>query len=229
MAFISRRTLAFLCLAVLSAFWLSAAGVGTNVPSAEDQAETLESSLKAIEWYTNESVRKALQAESAGDVANAKLFGNKAIESDQKAKDLRSQTAAAWVKAGKPARANAAWLRAASMATERAQLLGNRVQPLLKQWKEAQAQSDEAVKRDKEIIYLQGVFVYAQQWALAAEFFESAGEKAMAADAWAEVDKLLPVMLNNNRMQVFAGDGRLAGDSLRIESWKKHQPFTMKK
>lgn len=229
MSFISRRTWACLCLSVLSAFWLTVAGVRANTPSVEDRAETLESSLKAIEWYTNEYVRKALQSESAGDVANARLFGNKAIESDQKAKDLRSQTATAWVQAGKPARAHAAWLRAAEMAVERAGLLGNRIAPLLKQWKEAQVQTDEAARHDKEIIYLQGVFVFAEQWALAAEFYDSAGEHAMAADAWAEVDKLLPVMLSNNRMQIFADDVRIAGDSQRIEMWKKHLPFSAKK
>lgn len=219
----------FLCGVLLSAFWLVASGVDTLAPTLEDQAETLENSLKAVEWYTNESVRKALQAESSGDVANARLFGNKAIESDKKAKDLRSQTAAAWVKAGKPASANAAWLRAAGMATERAELLGNRIAPLLKQWKDAQAHADEATKRDKEIIYLQGVFVFAQQWALAAELFESAGEPSKSADAWTEVDKLLPVMLSNNRMQNFADDSRIAGDSQHIEMWKKHLPFSAKK
>lgn len=208
---------------MLSVFWLVHAGEREAAVTQEEQAETLERSLQAVEWYTNESVRKALQAESGGDIANARLFGDKAIESDLKAKDLRSQTAAAWVQADKPERAQAAWLRAANMAQERAELLYNRVAPLQQQMLNVQPHEDVAVKAEREVVYLQAVFLALQQWVLAAGFFESADEKNRADDTWKVVARYLPILLKDNRLRVLAGDARLKGAAETVEKWKNAQ------
>lgn len=97
-------------------------------------AQSLEESLRAVEWYTNEAVRKALNAETAGDFTNARLFGDKAIESDKKARDLRNETAAAWLAVQDTSNATAVWFRAAGMAEERALMLANRIPSLSAQW-----------------------------------------------------------------------------------------------
>ena len=55
------RTLLSVCCLLVASLWLVPATVGAS--DATDRAEMLENSLQAVEWYTNESVRKALQAE----------------------------------------------------------------------------------------------------------------------------------------------------------------------
>ncbi len=215
-----RIFLLFCCLSVALLSGM-ARTAGASASSLEEQAEVLESSLQAVEWYTNESVRKALQAESSGDAANARVLGDKAIESDLKAQDLRAQTAAAWIKAGEPARAREAWQRAGNMAKERAELLSKRLPVLRQQWQEAQAKSDAVQSREREIIYLQGVFLTAQQWALVAGFMASAEADGKVASAWKEVGALLPVLLRDNRLQQLQDDPRLQGDSVKLADWQQ--------
>lgn len=214
------RALLILCCFLVAGLWLAPLNVGADASSATDRAEHLETSLQAVEWYTNEAVRKALRAESTGDIANAKLFGNKAIESDLKAQGLRNETAAAWQAAGKPANAQATWHRAAEMAKERAAMLGNRIAPLRSQWlmSAGKALPDE---QEHEILYLQSVFLTAQQWALVVDFYKSAAEPDQAKAAIEQLQALLPSLQRNNRLTVLAPDPRLAGSVEQLQAWQK--------
>lgn len=210
------RTLLFICCFLVLGLWLAPVSVDADADHTVERAEALEASLQAVEWYTNESVRKALQAESTGDIANAKLFGNKAIESDLKAQGLRSEAAAAWHAAGQPASAQATWHRAADMARERAAILGNRIPPLLRQW---QADGD-AVVAEHEILYLQAVFLTAQQWALVVQFSQSAVEPEQAKAAVDELQRLLPPLQRDNRLAVLGADPLLAGSAEQLQQWQ---------
>lgn len=214
------RALLILCCFLVAGLWLAPLSVDADTSSATDRAEHLETSLQAVEWYTNESVRKALKAESTGDIANARLFGNKAIESDVKAQDLRKETASAWQAAGKTASAQATWHRAADMAKERAAMLNNRIAPLRSQWlmSAGKALPDE---QEHEILYLQAVFLTAQQWALVVDFYKSAAEPDQAQAAIEQLQTLLPSLQRNNRLTVLAADPRLAGSVEQLQVWQK--------
>ena len=119
---------------------IASAPATTAPPSPLASAQAQEASLLAIEWYTNETVRKALQAEQAGDAENARRFGEKAIESDRKATHIREQTAAAWLQVNDTTRAREVWTRAATMAEERATLLGNRIATMHQLWQRSATQ-----------------------------------------------------------------------------------------
>ncbi len=213
------RVLLFLCCFLLIGLWLAPATVGADSSSAAERAEMLDTSLQAVEWYTNESVRKALQAESTGDNANARLFGDRAIESDVKAQGLRNETAAAWQAAGKPASAQATWHRAADMTKERAAMLGNRIPPLLRLWQAGGA--DPVVQREREILYLQAVFLTAEQWALVMQFSQSAAEPELVQLAVQRLQLLLPPLQNENRLAALADDPRLAGSVKHVQEWQQ--------
>lgn len=217
----SMRALLLLGFILLFGLWLAPVAVGADASNAAARAEMLETSLQAVEWYTNESVRKALQAESTGDAANARLFGNKAIESDLKAQGLRNETAAAWQAAGKPASAQATWHRAADMAKERAAMLAKRIPPLSGQLQVNGGNSVPASEREHEIIYLQAVFLTAQQWALVAQFYRSAAEPEQARIAIGQLQALLPPLQENNRLTELAADPRLAGSVEQLQDWQQ--------
>lgn len=205
---------------LLAAIWLSSGRVVAQ--SAAEQAESLESALQAVEWYTNESVRKALQAEADGDMANADLFGQKAIESDKKAAGLRQQAADAWLQAGKPDRARDAWDRAADMARERAELLGNRIMTLQQRWQSGQQDQGRVLSpQEREIIRLQGLFLTAQQWYLVSDFYRKAEEPEQVAKAQAEVRSLLPALVKDERLRALASDPRLAGAHEQVTAWQQ--------
>ncbi len=206
-----------LILALAVALGLASVNVGA-ADSPVEQAEMLENSLQAVDWYTNESVRKALQAEASGDIANARLFGDKAIESDVKAQGLRQQAAQSWVVAGKADQAKVLWQRAANMAKERADLMEKRLPLLQQQWQSAEQQSP-AMGRDKEIIYLQGVFLAAQQWALAADFFEKAAQRVEANSAWQEVQRRLSILDSCSDPSLTA-DSHLLGCEKQLNVWR---------
>jgi len=218
------RVLLILCGFLLVGLWLAPINVGADASSATDRAEHLETSLQAVEWYTNEAVRKALQAESTGDIANAKLFGNKAIESDLKAQGLRNETAAAWQAAGKPASAQATWHRAADMAKERAAMLGNRIPPLSLQWQadvnDSQSKGNNVASVEHETLYLQAVFLTAQQWALVVQFSHSAAEPDLAQAAIEQLKTLLVPLQQSNRLAALAADPRLAGSVEQLQTWQ---------
>ncbi|HSC74926.1 MAG TPA: hypothetical protein VLB90_01665 [Pseudomonadales bacterium] len=211
-----RALLLFGCF-LLACIWLAPVTVGADAGNATERAEMLDTSLQAVEWYTNESVRKALQAESTGDIANARLFGNKAIESDLKAQGLRNETAAAWQAADKPASAQATWHRAADMAKERAAMLGNRIPRLLRQWQAGGA--DAAAEREYEILYLQAVFLTAEQWALVMKFSQSAADPDQVQAALEQLKILLPALQQDNRIAALASDKRLADSPEHVQEW----------
>lgn len=211
------RTLLILCGFLMLGLWLAPVTVGADDDHTAERAETLEASLQAVEWYTNESVRKALQAENTGDIANARLFGDKAIESDLKAQNLRSEAAAAWHAAGRPANAQATWHRAADMARERAALLANRIPPLLRQWQAGAA--DDAAQREHEILYLQAVLLTAQQWALVVQFSRSAVEPEQVKAGVEQLQHLLPPLQRDNRLDVLGTDPRLVGSAKQLQHW----------
>lgn len=215
------RALLFLSCILVFGLWLAPASVGADASTASARAEMLENSLQAVEWYTNESVRKALQAETTGDVANAKLFGNKAVESDLKAQGLRNETAAAWLAAGKPASAQATWHRAAEMAKERAAMLGKRIPPLSGRWQADGANSAAIDGREHEILYLQAVYLTAQQWALVAQFYQSAAEPEQVRHAMEQLQGLLPALQENNNLAAVAADPRLAGSVEQLQDWQQ--------
>lgn len=183
-------------------------------------AKEQEASLQAVEWYTNESVRKALQAEATGDANNARLFGEKAIESDRKAKDIREQTAAAWLRVNETDRARDVWSRAAVMAEERANMLANRIPAVQQRWQAAAKQPD-ADRQELEIHYLQALLLTAQQWAVAADFHQRAGETTRATDAMSRANALLPALLAGNRLQALSADSRLANATAQVAAWQQ--------
>jgi hypothetical protein len=213
------RTLLLVCCLVFAGLWLVPATVGAS--DAADRADTLENSLQAVEWYTNESVRKALQAESTGDTGNARLFGDKAIESDQKAQGLRQQTADAWVAAGKTERAHAVWHRAAEMARERADMLGKRIPTQMQQWQQAVASGDAASVREHEIQYLQAVFYTARHWEVVAQFSAAAGEPEQQRAALKQLQLLLPSLQRDNRLAAYADDARFNDAVVQLEKWQQ--------
>lgn len=213
------RVLLFFCCFLVLGLWLAPSTVGADASNAGEHAEMLDTSLQAVEWYTNEAVRKALQAESTGDIANARLFGNKAIESDLKAQDLRNETANAWLEADKPASAQATWHRAADMAKERAAMLGNRIPLLQQQW---QADTEDTpARREHEILYLQAVFLTAQQWALVVQFSRSAADPEQAQLAIQQLQNLLPPLQRDNRLVALASDTRLTGSAALLLDWQQ--------
>lgn len=229
------RWFVLVCSVVLSAVWLLPESVvadnasenknevAGSLPPEDTQAhaQSLEDSLRAVEWYTNESVRKALHAEAAGDNANARLFGDKAIESDKKAKNLRLETANAWLVVNDSENAQAVWFRAAGMAEERAVMLGKRIPLMTEQWQSARnapaAQSGSGL--EQEILYLQALFFTAQQWAVAADFFTRAGEQSKADAAKAELQALLPRLQANDHLKV-SDDPRLKEMRLQVQGWQ---------
>jgi len=214
------RILLFLGFFLLAGLWLLPRSVGADASNAVDKAEMLENSLQAVEWYTNEYVHKALQAESAGDLANASLFGNKAIESDLKAQGLRSEAAIAWQAAGRPERAQAAWHRAAEMARARANMLAGRIPQLLRQW-QSERVSQMAVETETEIIYLQALMYTAEQWELVAEFSRSAADTSQAQTAIKELQLLLPPLRRDNRFVQLSEDPRLAKAAEKLQRWEQ--------
>jgi len=203
-------------------------------------AQALEEALRAVEWYTNESVRKALQAEAIGDITNAKLFGDKAIESDKKAQGLRSETAAAWLSVNESSNEQAVWQRAALMAEERALMLANRIPSLSARWEAARRLPVAPVATkpvvpalgvaatsvqpatsasELEIIYLQSVFLTAQQWAVAADFYSRAKESDKATNAREQLQAQLPA-LPVKRLQVLGEtDVRLKETAQQVQVW----------
>ena len=213
------RVLAFLCCVVVFSLWLIPRAVGAGGISNVERAENLETSLQAVEWYTNEAVRKALQAESHGDVENARLFGNKAVESDLKAKDLRNETAAAWLAVGQQDKAQATWLRAAEMAEERAVMLAKRIPTLRQQWL-ADSGNAEA-SRESEVYYLQSIVVTAQQWELVVKFAREAGEEKQAEYGVEQLRELLPALQKDSRLQALAQDPRLSGNAQQLADWEQ--------
>lgn len=222
------RALLFLGFFLLAGLWLLPRSVGADAGNAAEKAEKaemLENSLQAVEWYTNESVHKALQAERAGDLVNASLFGNKAIESDLKAQGLRNETATAWKAAGRPERAQAAWHRAAEMARARAGMLAGRIPQLLTQWQSArggQPLPDKAVsEQEAEILYLEALMYTAEQWELVAEFSRSAAETSKSQAAVKELQKLLSPLRENNRLVALSSDKRLATGPEKLQRWER--------
>lgn len=213
------RLLLLFCCLLVAGLWLVPASVGAS--DAGERAATLENSLQAVEWYTNESVRKALQAESNGDAASARLFGDKAVESDQKAQGLRQQTAEAWQAAGKPARAQAVWHRAADMARERGDMLGKRIPVLQQQWQQAKSNGD-AADPEYEKQYLLAVFFTAQHWEAIAQFSAAAGEPDQQRAALDALRALLPPLQRNHRLvTVLAGDPRQADYAGQLQRWQQ--------
>lgn len=213
------RSLLLLCALLLAGFWLVPATVGAS--DVAERAEMLEKSLQAVEWYTNESVRKALQAEQTGDNANATLFGNKAIESDLKAQGLRQQTADAWLAAGKPARAQVVWRRAADMARERGDMLANRIPVQWQLWQDGKGR-DVAVDAEREKQYLLAVFFTAQHWDAVAQFSVAAGDAEQQRIALAALQQLLPPLQRNNRLAaVLVGDSHEADYLGQLQRWQQ--------
>jgi tetratricopeptide (TPR) repeat protein len=231
------RWLVFFCSVIVTVIWFApervvASSVASSEVDPQNNAQALEEALRAVEWYTNESVRKALQAEAIGDIANAKLFGDKAIESDKKAQGLRSQAAAAWLAANKLSDAKAVWQRAAVMAEERAVMLANRVPSLLARWEavrravplpveaHAETTAGPAIStHEAEIAYLQAVFFTAQQWAVAADFYTRAEELDKAAQARKQLQSQLP-LLSVDRLQILGNeDVRLKDTAPQVQAW----------
>lgn len=234
------RWLVFFCSVIVTVIWFApervvASSVATIEVDPQSNAQALEEALRAVEWYTNESVRKALQAEAIGDVVNAKLFGNKAIESDKKAQGLRSQAAAAWLSVNQLSDAKAVWQRAGAMAEERAMMLANRIPSLSARW-EADRRLSAAVPlpvevraetttvaaisiHESEIAYLQAVFFTAQQWAVAADFYTRAEEVNKAATARKQLQSQLPA-LSVDRLQMLGDeDARLKDTAPQVLAW----------
>ena len=213
------RTLFVVCLLFVAMLGLVPATTGVAA-DAEQRAQELDKSLQAVEWYTNEMVRKALQAEVDNDLVNAETLGDKAIESDLKAQGLRAQTALAWQEAGKPARAQEAWHRAADMAGERAVMLAKRLPPLLARWQEAQRKQDVARQREQQLLYVQGLYLTAQQWALAAQFLENAGDEDGRASVRSELASLVAQLRIPENTALLQQDRRLAGSIAQLAQWQ---------
>jgi hypothetical protein len=238
------RWLVFFCSVIVTVIWFApervvASSVAASEVDPQGNAQALEEALRAVEWYTNESVRKALQAEAIGDVVNAKLFGNKAIESDKKAQGLRSQTAAAWLSVNKLSDANAVWQRAGAMAEERAVMLANRIPSLSARWEadrrrppaaaplpadvSAETTTVAAISADEaEIAYLQAVFFTAQQWAVAADFYTRAEELDKAVKAHKQLQSQLSALPVDRLQTLGEEDTRLKGTAQQVEAWAAH-------
>lgn len=228
------RWVVLLCSAMFITVWLLPKSVvaGNALAAAvsadpQSQAQSLEESLRAVEWYTNEAVRKALQAEAVGDIPNARLFGDKAIESDKKAQGLRNETAVAWLAVNEKSNEQAVWHRAAGMAEERAVLLAKRIPSLSAQWDAARAALPAtaapdivAKHREQEIIYLQAIYLTAQQWAVTADFFTRAAEQDKADKARAELQALVPLLVSHDRLQALADDARLKDAYSQARGWQ---------
>ncbi len=215
------RIFLLLSCAFLAAVWLMPRSIGADSThvSPVERAQSLENALQAVEWYTNESVNKALRAEASGDLANAKLFGDKAIESDLKARGLRSDTAAAWQAAGQPSRARAAWRRAADMAVARARMLADRIPLMLQQWQAAPTNT--AAAREAEILYLESLLYTAEQWALAQQFSLAAEDSKQAHAAATALQQLLQPLRQNGRMQKLTTDSQWAGGDEKRQRWQQ--------
>ncbi len=213
-----RILLPLLCLflIVLSAvLWWAQRHAGAGA----EHAQSLEKALQAVEWYTNESVNKALRAETEGDLVNARLFGDKAIESDLKAQGLRRDTASAWQAAEQPERARAAWQRAAKMAEARARMLADRIPPLQKQWQESNA--NHLPVDEIAVMYLQALIYTAEQWALVVEFSEAAADADQIAAGKDALSQVLLLMQQNGLLERMANEPRLAGSMERIHQWQQ--------
>ena len=210
-----------LCLFLLlacGAWWLVQRYHAVDTTAA--QAQSLENALQAVEWYTNESVNKALRAEAEGDLVNARLFGDKAIESDLKAQGLRSETARAWRAAGQAERARAAWQRAAKMAAARAYMLADRIPPLQQQWTVAKAQNLPALS-EVEIAYLQALIYTAEQWALVVQFSQEAADANQVKAGKEALAKVLLPIQQENLLERLAHDVRIADRVDKIHQWQK--------
>jgi len=215
-----RIFLSFLCLAVVvvgGVWWFIQRDANSN---AAAQAQSLENALQAVEWYTNESVNKALRAEAEGDFSNARLFGDKAIESDLKAQGLRNETAAAWQAAGKPERARDAWRRAAKMADARARMLADRIPLLQKSMEVARAGNPSAVF-EAEVAYLQSLIYTAEQWALVVQFSVAATDSNQVAASKESLSKILVSMQHDGLLQRLSGEPRIARELEKIRQWQQ--------
>ncbi|MCB1616097.1 MAG: hypothetical protein KDI30_08795 [Pseudomonadales bacterium] len=97
-------------------------GLDSNVDK-QLGAQRLDNSLRSIEWFTLEYLRKAEQAEMAADSEQADFFLQKADESDEKASKIRWRAIKAWYLAGRDKKAHEISLRAAHIAKVRAELV----------------------------------------------------------------------------------------------------------
>jgi hypothetical protein len=214
------RIVFFLGCLLLAGLWSVSHNVGADAaPTLEERAQSLENALQAVEWYTNESVNKALHAEAAGDLHNAKLFGDKAIESDLKAQGLRNDAAAAWLAAGQPARARAAWRRAAEMAEARAKMLADRIPAQLQQWQIARNAHTPDVQA-AEIHYLQSLLYTGEQWVLVVQFSNKAEENGQALNAKQALRQLLLPLSQDGRLDRLTKDAHFAGDEDKRQRWQ---------
>lgn len=214
-----RIFLPLLCLFLIvlcGALWWAQRHAGAEA----EHAQSLENALQAVEWYTNESVNKALRAETEGDLVNARLFGDKAIESDLKAQGLRHDTASAWQAAGQPERARAAWQRAAKMAEARARMLADRIPPLQKQWEQAR-DSQHVSLHEAAVMYLQALIYTAEQWALVVQFSEVSADKDQIAAGKEALSKVLLPMQQNGLLDRLADEPQLAGSIEKIPQWQQ--------
>lgn len=215
-----RIVLSLLCVVLIvtsGAWWFMQRHASS---SAVAHAQSLENALQAVEWYTNESVNKALRAEAEGDLASARLFGDKAIESDLKAQGLRNETAKAWQAAGQDDRARAAWQRAANMAAARAHMLADRIPPLQKQWETAKAQQQPTL-REAEVAYLQSLIYTAEQWALVVQFSQAASDAEQIAAGKDALAKLLLPMQQTGLLARLAQEPRIAARLAKIQQWQQ--------
>lgn len=208
--------LCLICALLWAALWLVQRHAGVDT----ERAQSLENALQAVEWYTNESVNKALRAEAEKDFTNASLFGDKAIESDLKAQGLRRDTANAWQTAKQPERARAVWQRAAKMAAARARMLADRIPPLQKQWEQAR-DSHLPSLRDTEVQYVQSLMYTAEQWALAVQFFDVAGDTDQATAAKDALRQVLQPLATDSFSTLLTNEPRLADSVQKFHQWQQ--------
>lgn len=215
-----RIFLSLLCLALIlagGAWWLVQRDANSN---AAAHAQSLENALQAVEWYTNESVNKALRAEAEGDLANARLFGDKAIESDGKAQGLRNETATAWQAAGKPDRAQDTWRRAATMAEARARMLAGRT-PLLQKALETARSDNPSAVFEVEVAYLQSLIYAAEQWALVVQFSVAAADSKQALAGRQALAAVLLPMQQDDLVARLSSEPRIARELGKIQQWQQ--------
>ncbi len=200
--------------------WVQQYGMGDGEPNAAERAQSLENALQGVEWYTNESVNKALRAEVEGDLANARLFGDKAIESDLKAQGLRKDTAAAWQAAGRPERARAAWRRAAEMAAARARMLSDRIPLLQKQWETAKSSGD-AASQEAGILYVLSLIYTAEQWELVLQFATEASDTDQIKAGTEALRTVLDAIKRTELLDALSHEPRLAGSTEKYHRWQQ--------
>jgi len=215
-----RIVLSLLCLTLIlagAAWWLVQRDANSN---AAAHAQSLENALQAVEWYTNESVNKALRAEAEGDFVNARLFGDKAIESDGKAQGLRNETATAWQAAGKLDRARDTWRRAATMAEARARMLAGRT-PLLQKALETARSDNPSAVFEAEVAYLQSLIYAAEQWALVVQFSVAAADSKQALAGRQALAAVLLPMQEDDLVARLSSEPRIARELGKIQQWQQ--------